>query len=172
MVAVSAVAQEPAACTDARESKGKNPGTELLQMWRACLEAVGEGEGRSLAEREIAALENALSRHASISVPENFLTCTNVKSLECVPSGGADNFSRGKVYLFARIRAPEDATLALKWFGQDGTPFRAGKLKIKQNTGKGFRTYTWKSVTVPGDYVVKLYNEQDMVIGVREFTVH
>ena len=167
---VPAEAQEPAACVEARESEGNSPITERLKEWKACQEAAGEQEVKSLAVQEIAALETALSRYASISVPENFLTCTNVKSLECV--GDTDHFSGGKVYVFARVHAPESTTLALRWFRQDGAEFRASKLKVKQNTDKGFRTFTWKSVTEPGGYVVRLYNEQDMLIGARTFSVH
>lgn len=109
------------------------------------------------------------ARYACIKVPENFLTCSNVEGLECVDD--TDKFSGGKVYVFARVHAPENATLALRWSRQDGTELRTGQLKVKQNTGKGFRTFTWKSVTEPGAYVVRLYNERDVLIGARTFSV-
>ena len=109
------------------------------------------------------------ARYACIKVPENFLTCANVEGLECVDD--TDKFSGGKVYVFARVHAPENATLALRWFRQDGTELRNSQLKVKQNTGKGFRTFTWKSVTEPGAYVVRLYNERDILIGARRFSV-
>ena len=166
---VPAAAQQPTACVDARESQGNSLISERLKKWKACQEAAGEQEVKSLAAQEIAALETALSRYATISVPEDFLTCTNVKSLECV--GDTDKFSGGRVYVFARVHAPQSATLTLRWFRQDGTELRTGQLKVKQNTGKGFRTFTWKSVTEPGAYVVRLYNERDILIGARRFSV-
>ena len=164
-----AESQEPVACVEARDSEGTSPVAELLQKWQACLAAAAEGQGRSVAEQEIAALEESLSRYASIASPEKFLTCKSVKKLECV--GASGKFSRGKVYVFARVNAPESASLPLVWLRQDGSEIRSTMLKVKQNTGKGFRTFAYKTVVEPGSYAVKLYNERNMLIGIRQFAV-
>lgn len=99
---------------------------------------------------------------------ENFLTCADVKRLECL--GEASAFKPGKIYVFARINAPTEETLVLKWL-KGGNEYRISNLKVRQNTGSGFRTFTWKTLSEPGPYQVRLYNSGDALIASRMIEV-
>ncbi len=136
--------------------------------WQQCLEESESPQEIELAERELAQLEEAFASSAAITSPDNFLTCESVKQLECV--GATSTFHPGRVYVFAQVVTPVDATLRLDWLKQ-GEPYRSGTLSVKQNTASGFRTYTWKGVSERGPYQVLLYNGRDELIGERSFEV-
>jgi energy-coupling factor transporter ATP-binding protein EcfA2 len=105
---------------------------------------------------------------AFIASPDDFLTCQGVKYLEC--EGASERFAPGKIYVFAQVRAPMDTSLRLEW-RRDGEILRSSRLKVKQNTDPGFRTFTWRSFYQPGNYEIRLFNDQEQVIGARNFSI-
>lgn len=136
--------------------------------WQQCAEQSDSPQEVALAESELAQLEESFASSAAITSPDNFLTCQSVEALECV--GATDTFDPGRVYVFARVVTPADATLRLDWLKQ-GQPYRSGTLNVRQNTTTGFRTYTWKGVHEPGPYQVLLFNGRGELIGERSFDV-
>ena len=106
---------------------------------------------------------------STIASVDEFFTCSDVVELE--PKACKDTFLPGKVYVFARIRAPETQTLTLKWFDMNDEAFAQRELKIKKNLQNGFRTYTWKNIWQPGSYHVRLYDQGQQQIGREDFTI-
>ena len=155
-------------CASAAASELHAPLYQRLAAWRECLEQSQVDAEKAAAEQRIARLEELVGSSAFIDSAESFLTCQEVRRLEC--QGATDSFTPGKVHVFARVRSPIDASLRLDWL-QEGTVLRSGTLKVKQNTGAGFRTFSWRTISEPGQYEVRLYNGRDELIGTRPFSV-
>ena len=97
------------------------------------------------------------------------LTCKNVSKLECVSA--ARMFPPGKVYAFTRIKAPNDATLTLRWYDANNNKLGERNLKIRKNLVNGFRTYAWKTIHEAGKYNVRLYKGWQEIERSQEFTI-
>lgn len=153
------------------ELEGKNKLTirQQLDILRRPAEDIGSDEERAETRSRIQGLEEVIASAASVASLENFITCKNVDKLE--PAGEANRFSPGRVYAFARIHAPRDETLTLIWNGVDGKELRRRELKVKRNVGRGFRTYSYKTLQEKGEYEVRLYNQDAYMIGYRRFIV-
>ena len=142
---------------------------QQLDILRRFLEHTGNDEEKIEAQSRIQGLEEVIASSASIVSQENFVTCKNVDKLE--PVGKADRFSPGRVYLFARVYAPRNETLALVWKDDKGNELRRRELKVKPNTGRGFRTFSYKTLQERGTYEVRLYNQDAYLIAYRRFIV-
>ena len=97
------------------------------------------------------------------------LTCKNVSKLECVSE--ARQFPPGKVYAFTRIKAPNDATLTLRWYDANNNKVGERNIKIRKNLINGFRTYAWKTIYEAGKYNVRLYKGWQEIERSQEFTI-
>ncbi len=129
----------------------------------------GSDEEKAEARSRILDLEEVIASSASIVSQKNFVTCKNVDKLE--PVGEADRFSPGRVYAFARVNAPRDETLALIWNDDNGNELERRELKVKRNQGRGFRTFSYKTLQGMGAYEVRLYNQDRYLIAYRRFIV-
>ncbi len=149
-----------------------DPGMTLqrqLTAWQDFLAQPRSEAAKRSAETRIAAIESALKRSASIKLDENFVTSKDVKRL--VPIGITDTFAVGRVYLMATVHAPREAELTVNWLREDGSLLFTRKTRVQTNTGRGFRTFSFKTITEPGNYAVQMRNEENQVIGYREFVV-
>ncbi|NIQ07673.1 MAG: hypothetical protein GWO20_18750, partial [Candidatus Korarchaeota archaeon] len=75
----------------------------------------------------IARYDSLMERWASITTVDGFVTCDNVNvikdkkdKLDISPIGDTTKFNPGKVYVWARVNAPEDETLKLVWLNSKG----------------------------------------------------
>ena len=149
-----------------------DPGMTLqrqLTAWRDFLEQPHSDSDKLSAESRMQAIESALKRSASIKQGENFVTCKDVKRL--VPIDITDTFPVGRVFLMATVNAPKEAELTVNWLREDGSLLFTRKSRVQTNTGRGFRTFSFKTITEPGNYAVQMRNEEGQVIGYRQFTV-
>ncbi len=149
-----------------------DPGMTLqrqLRAWRDFLAQPRDEAAKLSADSRIQAIESALERSASIKQDENFVTCKDVKRL--VPLDVTDTFPVGRVFLMATVNAPKEAELTVNWLHEDGSMLFTRKTRVQTNTGRGFRTFSFKTITEPGNYAVQMLNEDDQIIGYREFTV-
>ena len=149
-----------------------DPGMTLqrqLSAWLDFLEQPHSDGAKLSAESRIQAIESALKRSASIKQDDNFVTCKEVKRL--VPIDITDTFPVGRVYLMATVHAPKEAELAVNWLREDGSLLFSRKTRVQTNTGRGFRTFSLKTITEPGNYAVQMRNEEGQVIGYRQFTI-
>ncbi len=121
------------------------------------------------ARSRIQHLKAVIANSASIVSQENFVTCRDVDKLE--PVGEADRFPPGRVYAFARIHAPRDEKLMLVWNDDDGKEFGRRELKVKRNVGRGFRTFSYRTLRNRGAYEVRLYNQDRYLIAYRRIIV-
>ncbi|MEA3410170.1 MAG: hypothetical protein U9R74_01355 [Pseudomonadota bacterium] len=155
-------------CISAEQAGDDVTVTEKLALWKTCRQ-VGNQSEKAAAEKRLRPLEALVVRDATVrNSDKNFLTCADVKRLEC--RGEASAFKPGKIYVYARINAPREETLVLKWL-KGGKEFRISNLKVKENTGRGFRTFTWKTLSEPGPYRIRLYNSGDALIASRALSV-
>lgn len=154
------------------EKLAADPGMTLqrqLSAWLDFLAQPRSDAAKLSAESRIQAIESALKRSASIKQDDDFVTCKEVKRL--VPIGITDTFPVGRVYLMATVHAPRDAELAVNWLREDGSLLFSRNTRVQTNTGRGFRTFSWKTITEPGNYAVQMRNEDGQVIGFRKFTI-
>lgn len=142
---------------------------QQLEILRRFSEEIGNDAEKTAARSRIQELEHILANTANIVSQENFVTCKNVDRLE--PEAVASRFAPGRVYAFARIHAPKDETLKLIWRDEDGRELRKRDFKVKRNMGRGFRTFSYKIFTEAGTYEVRLYNQDQYLIGYRQFTI-
>jgi energy-coupling factor transporter ATP-binding protein EcfA2 len=169
------IAEEPEPVDAFAELQAKlaaDPGMTVqrqLSAWRAFLDQPRGDAAKLSAESRIQAIESALKRSASIKQGENFVTCKDVKRL--VPIDITDTFPVGRVYLMATVHAPREADLTVNWLREDGSLLFTRNTRVQTNTGRGFRTFSWKTITEPGNYAVQMLNEDGQVIGFRRFTV-
>lgn len=75
--------------------------------------------------------------------------------------GVGQEFAPGKVYVFARIYAPQEESLTRKWYNGKGEEFAARQFKVRLNLETGFRIYTRKPP------LTGLFFESTSAFGVR-----
>ncbi len=151
------------------DDKDKLTIKQQLDMLRHISENTGSDEDKAEARSRILDLEKVIASSASIVSQKNFVTCKNVDKLE--PVGKADRFSPGRVYAFVRVHAPREETLALLWNDDNGKELERQELKVKRNEGRGFRTFSYKTLQETGAYEVRLYNQDRYLIAYRRFIV-
>jgi hypothetical protein len=71
----------------------------------------------------------------------------------------------------ATVNAPKEAKLTVNWLYEDGSLLFTRETRVQTNTGRGFRTFSFKTITEPGNYAVQMRNEDEQIIGYRKFTV-
>ena len=106
------------------------------------------------------------------SVPaDRFFTTPAIDGL--IPQGKATMFKRGDaVYAYAGVHAPQAEQLRLEWVDDAGTILQSVSIEVQANTGtKGYRIYKYRTFPTAGKYVVKLYNNNGMMIGSSEFEI-
>ena len=85
--------------------------------------------------------------------------------------GRSKEFETGRIWVWAKINAPRDEVVKLKWIDRESKEILAERdLSIKKNSA-GFRTYSWKNIKKPGKYEVQLHNSFNQTIGRQEFAV-
>ncbi len=120
-----------------------------LAAWQAFLaEPRSDADSRN-AEARITAINDVLTTAASVKSDNDFVTCKDVKRL--VPVDITDTFPVGRVYLLVRVNAPKDAQLTVNWLRNDGSLLFSRETRVQTNTGRGFRTFSWKTITEPGE---------------------
>ena len=143
--------------------------TSQLKKWQSCLNqtdlAVTDEE---LIKKKAEVIEGMIQKSPSIKSDEDFVTCTKVTAL--TPVGCNNQFSKGKVYLFARVISPRDEMLKLVWYKEE-QEFGTRQLAVKTNTNKGYRTFAWKRFKESGNYRVSLFNKNQIKIAERKFTI-
>lgn len=140
-----------------------------LAAWQAFLDKEPSEADSGNAEARITAINDVLATAASVKSDDDFVTCKDVKRLVAVDI--SDTFPVGRVYLLVRVNAPKDAHLTVNWLRDDGSLLFSRETRVQTNTGRGFRTFSWKTITEPGNYAVQMRNELDQVIAYREFIV-
>lgn len=113
-------------------------------------------------------LKDDASSFANLKSQQDILTCTAVKDRNCARS--TSSFRNGEVWLWAKIIAPKDEKITVKWFenGKD-TEFDRSQFTIRQSSG--YRISSRKTFSEPGSYVVRVYNANKQVIGSTKFAV-
>ena len=143
--------------------------TSQLKKRQSCLDqadlAVTDEE---LIKKKAEVTEDMIQKSPSIKSDEDFVTCTKVTAL--TPGGCNNQFSKGKVYLFARVVSPRDEMLKLVWYKEE-QEFGTRQLAVKTNTNKGYRTFAWKRFKESGNYRVALFNQKRVMIAERKFTI-
>ncbi|MGI9293748.1 MAG: hypothetical protein ACR2PS_07170 [Pseudomonadales bacterium] len=125
-------------------------------------------ESKPIAETQ-KTVKNVAADMAAIRSEQDFVTCTEVARLE--PRGISKEFAPGRVYVFARVYAPKEESLTLKWYDGDGKELWERQLKVHKNLATGFRTYAWKTLSKAGPYEVVLFDSDQVELGRRQFTV-
>lgn len=108
---------------------------------------------------------------ASIVSPENFVTCSQVNKRN--PEFVSEVFSYGRVYAWARVFAPREEVLTLKWYAADNRVLKSKRITIGKNIGDGYRIYDYKQFHSGDDgvYYLKLFNSSQELIGTRQFRI-
>jgi hypothetical protein len=143
--------------------------TSQLKKWQSCLDQTDLATtDEELIKKKAEAIEAMIRMSPSIKSDEDFVTCTKVTAL--TPAASNNQFSKGKVYLFARVVSPRDEMLKLVWYKEE-QEFGTRRLAVKTNTDKGYRTFSWKRFKESGNYRVALFNKNQIKIAERKFTI-
>ncbi len=142
--------------------------TSRLQKWQSCLDQTNLSiTDQELIKKEVEAIETIIKISSSIKSDQDFVTCKKVSAL--IPVECNNKFSKGKVYLFARVATPRNELLKLVWYKEE-QKFATRKLVVKTNTN-GYRTFAWKRFKESGNYRVALFNKNQVMIAERKFTI-
>ncbi len=143
--------------------------TSQLKKWQSCLDQTDLSvTDKELIKKKAEVIEDMIQKSPSIKSDEDFVTCTKVTAL--TPAGCNNQFSKGKVYLFARVVSPRDEMLKLVWYKEE-QEFGTRQLAVKTNTNRGYRTFAWKRFKESGNYRVALFNKNQIKIAERKFTI-
>jgi len=126
----------------------------------------GQAEQLAPAVEQIQSGESAF-----IASDEDFVLCRSVNNM--LPEGEDDVFPPGRVYAWARIKAPKNESLILRWLDEQGAVIRTSYLRVKKNMQTGYRAYDYKTFSEEqiGAYSVLLFNENGEKIARREFRI-
>jgi hypothetical protein len=127
------------------------------------------------AAAEIAKLGTLLEGSAAIAEDDKFVTARDVRrdgeGKAVGPSGVADEFRPGNVYIFAWVRSPGAEQLKLEWRDGAGQVLQSQSTRVARNLEPGYRITYNRSFAAPGAYEVRLYNQRGDLIGRREFRI-
>lgn len=139
---------------------------QLLHL-KSCLHQQDLTEtDRQVINKKINAIKSTILTSATIASDKDFITCRNVSAL--TPQGCREQFSAGRVYLFARVLAPRNEVLKLVW-SDEGNEIGTRELVVKKSPQ--YRTFAWKSFHEKGSYRVALFNQNSEKIAERFFSV-
>ena len=113
--------------------------------------------------------KDVATNFAMLRSTDDFITCKDVVRLE--PKGEGDTFAPGRVYVFARVYAPREESLALKLYDNKGKVMWEWQVKVRRNLTTGFRTYAFKTLSKAGSYDIRLFNSEQVEIGHRQFRI-
>ena len=108
---------------------------------------------------------------AFIASNEDFVICRSLNNRQ--PEGIANEFDPGNVYVWARVQAPKNEPLILRWQDQGDNVIRTKYLRVQQNMQNGYRVYDYKTFSgqQKGAYYVLLFNEKGDQIARAEFVI-
>jgi len=123
------------------------------------------------AEIEPVESEAPSRQSAYIDGDDNFVLCRSIADM--MPEGVAEKFQPGRVYMWARVTAPKNESLILRWVDENNKVLRTQYLRVKENTQTGFRIYDYKTFSdaQKGAYAVLLYNENGDLIARKTFSI-
>lgn len=101
----------------------------------------------------------------------DFVTCTGV--VQNVPQNITNKLPPGRVYVFARIHAPQQETVTVRWKDSYGNPLTNGtkSYQVSVNLKSGYRLNNWKTISEVGDYSVELLGGDGSLIAVSNFHI-
>ena len=145
---------------------------ESIKSWGsfAATKTVGSQE-RTYADSEIERLTKISETNATIVNETDFVTCQGVERDKRQPFGISDRFSPGSIWAWARIKAPRAENVTLRWYTKQGE-YDSRTVQISSPS----QTYhTWFAkhygIEYEGLNEVRLYNEQNILIGRRVFRI-
>ncbi len=148
--------------------------------WQTYLdEAFRESPATQFAEQRVLEIDDVVARSATLE--ENSLTTCD----RTVPGGstGALRICRDSaivsqfpsatsIYFNARVNAPRSATIRWEWLDPAGAVSKQNRTRIQGV--QGYRIWDVLSSSViqkEGKYEIRIYNEEDVLIGRRPFTI-
>jgi len=95
---------------------------------------------------------------------------TSGREWQCVPPG--NTVGPGRLFFYTRIKSPADTTIEHRWYHGNGL-IQAVKLRIRANTGPGYRTYSRQTIGVErtGSWRVELRTEAGELLHEERFVV-
>ncbi|MCP3962492.1 MAG: TIR domain-containing protein [bacterium] len=150
---------------------------EQIEAWRGFVPTREASPAAERREARLAELDELARGSASIADPDLFVTCrgvredSNGKAVE--PTGVADAFGPGTVHLFAWVRSPRSReALRLEWRDGAGKVVKSNAVTVYRNEQPGYRFHYYRQFGEPGSHEVRLYNEDGVLIGRRQFEIN
>ena len=142
--------------------------TDNILAYKQYMTNYPEGKYSSEAATRMEELQDILENYASLVNPEDLVTCTNIQNMD--PVGVKNNFSAGKVYAWATLRAPKKETVTFEWLDDSGNIIYERSIKVGMDEN-GYRIYDPQTFNTAGTYEVVLYNSKGIEIGSQEFII-
>jgi hypothetical protein len=95
--------------------------------------------------------------------------CEDVQNLDPVRIN--NDFSAGTVYVWATVIAPRTENVIFDWFDEYDNLIASTTINVKEDIN-GYRIYAYRTINEAGNYVVRLYNSQDYLMGSQTLTIH
>jgi len=132
-------------------------------------------EDENIAKNKIKQYQNSIRHYASIDDHDNFQTCHAIdkKDNYCKLAAHQFNLTQDElsVWVWAKVKAPKKEEVKFEFYDLDKNKMIGEfRTKVTKNLD-GYRTKAVKKFKEPGKYQAKLLNSQNMLIGVRDFTV-
>ena len=141
---------------------------QKLSNWNDFVSKHRRSPERIHGTNQIRDLNKLIAGFASILKEEDFVTSRNV--VNRMPEGISNSFSPGTVYAWARVNAPRNEKLTIRWYVR-GSLFQTNTISVSPSAG--YRVYVAKiyGSEAVGMNEVRLYNSQNILIGRRRFRI-
>ena len=139
---------------------------EKLSSYQKFVRSYRNSPEKKQISEEIRRLENIIDNYASINSEENFVTCRGVNNK--MPYGIRNDFTKGSVWVWAKINSPTSERIEFKWYLDKKFVDSSFSTIRKSN---GFRVYYSRNYREAGPGEVRLYNSRNLLIGRKVFHV-
>ncbi len=142
---------------------------DKISIWKSAGE---EFTGQHLQEiqAKVQELRSVMEQFASVKEEDNLVLCTSVSD-QFNPVNVAEIFQLGSVYAWARIHAPRRESIKVAWYGAGNEILNEKSITVEANTGLGYRIFHNHRYATPGRHEVRIFNQENHLIGRRVFEV-
>ncbi len=159
------------------EQKNSNivPFGELINNWKEFVSYKRKTPQADSAMAMEATVEAYAAQNATILDMEDFITTKSIPGDMSMPTVTTNIFQPGTIYLWARVNAPKEEILTVKWYS-DKRPLNSDEIiiDVPNTTERGYRirhqqTYTRERIGKANE--VRLYNGNNDLIGRKVFEI-
>ena len=127
------------------------------------------------AQAKINGYETYVAENATILNEDDFVTARSIPNDMSMPTVTTNIFKPGTIYMWARVNAPKEETLIVRWYS-DGQVLNSADIfiDVPNTTERGYRIrhqQTYNGSRIGKENEVRLYNGNNDLIGRKVFEI-